>query len=39
MTLLNQGAAVNRRPAEQSDGSGEFIRDSCSRLDVSGGGR
>ncbi len=26
-----KSAAANRRPAGQSDGSGEFQRDSCSR--------
>jgi hypothetical protein len=27
----NQGAAANRRPAEQSDGPGELARDCCNR--------
>jgi len=27
----NQSAPANRRPAGQSDGSGEFQRDHCSR--------
>ena len=35
----NQSAAANRRHAGQSGGSGEFVRDSCSRPGVSGGGR
>ena len=35
----NQGAAANSRPAGQSDGSLEFVRDCCSRPGVSGGGR
>ncbi len=38
-TQPNQGAAANRRPAGQSDGSGEFASDSCSRPGASGGGR
>ncbi|HEY5767427.1 MAG TPA: GNAT family N-acetyltransferase [Candidatus Udaeobacter sp.] len=35
----NQSAVAHRRPALQSDGSGEFARDCCSRPGVSGGGR
>jgi hypothetical protein len=35
----NNGAAANRRPAGQSDGSGDFVSESCSRPGVSGGGR
>jgi hypothetical protein len=33
------GAAANRHPAEQSDGSEKFAHDCCSRPGVSGGGR
>jgi hypothetical protein len=35
----NHGATANRRPAGQSDGSGESVSDCCSRPGVSGGGR
>jgi len=31
MMTPNNYAAANRRPAGQSDGSGEFQRDCCSR--------
>jgi len=35
----NKGAAANRRPAGQSDGSDNSVSDCCSRPGVSGGGR